>query len=911
MKKVIVTGATGYIGSNLVKKLLEMNMEVHIITRSTSKFDLLNGFKNKLNIFEYNNSIQNMIDYFKQVKADIVFHLAASCIVEHKPEDINNLLQSNIEFGTNILEAMAKSNTKRIVNTGTIFQNYKDENYNPTSLYGATKEAFEKILEYYVEAENFSAITLKLFGTYGRNDLKGEVKGRVLSLFNKISFTNESIDMTLGEQYMDLVYIDDVVNAFICASDLTDNNLKQHKKYFVKTGKLVKLKDLAKLYENIFNVKLNINWGDREYRKREIMMPYEDGETLPNWEPSLMIEDGLKHLYKLKQNDPANKIDVELENIDSLIEQGNVDEACNRYINLINNNEDAYLAKVYKNFAQLLFDCQCYEESLDMFVNAYELDYMKNDIEQFIYKSFLEPNIDYFKECYKNNLLQCENGKTILEKYPFETLPLDFIPTLQDKYYIFDKENHKFISKYNIIEYEKSSYLEYKYSDDEFSDIAIYEQWDYENIRKYLNAFVVSNRKVYVVVDDLPKLISFFKFSDLYTKELKDVKLFSSLEDFRNFFETNKSVYLPLNIISADETKKEKLTNVIKQIHQKRLTKEYRDESNILLTICIPSYNRGHRALADIKELCKLKYDAEIEFLVSNNASTKNIEEYKEIQAINDARVSYYELEVNQGFAANVCNVVKMAKGKFALLISDEDMILVSNLPHYMRRLKNEKGIGMIATKWRDKFYLKNAHFKKGNEAILNYMFTDNDTSGDIFNNELVKNNNIISWLEQKQSEQDNIAFAFYSYQFLGLILATLGDIIVDETVIISAGKSESESEVLGINANNNVDIPQYASYESRIKQMNNWSNLIKEIANEDSLLIRKLFLKLCSKTFGLISMHQIKSKYILHGYNWAEICDKVYDACLESMESLYENMSQSEKINDKRILEQIRDSVK
>jgi len=909
MKKVIVTGATGYIGSNLVKKLLEMNMEVHIITRSTSKFDLLNGFKNKLNIFEYNNSIQNIIDYFKQVKADIVFHLAALCIFEHKSEDVNNLIQSNIEFGTNILEAMAKSDTKRIINTGTFCQHYIDENYNPTGLYGATKEAFEKILEYYVEADNISAITLKLFDTYGYND----PRGKVLCLFNKASATNESIDMTLGEQYMDLVYIDDVVNAFICASDLTNNNLKQHKKYFVKTGKLIKLKDLAKLYENTFNIKLNINWGAREYRKREIMMPYEDGETLPNWKPSLMIEDGLKHLYELKQNDPANKIDIELKNIDSLIKQGNIDEACNKYIDLINNNEDIYLAKVYKSFAQFLFDCQCYEESLDMFVNAYELGYMKNDIEQFIYESFLEPNIDYFKECYKNNLLQCEDGKTLLEKYPFENLPLDFIPTLQDKYYIFNKENHKFISKYNIVEYDKSSYLEYKYSKDEFSDIVIYEEWNYENIRKYLNAFVVSNRKVYVIVDDLPKLISFFKFSDLYTKELKDVKLFSSLEDFRNFFETNKSVYLPLNILSADETKKEKLTTVIEQIHQKRLTKEYRDESNILLTICIPSYNRGHRALENIKELSKLKYDSEIEFLVSNNGSIKNVEGYKQIQSMNDARVSYYELEENQTIDGNVCNVVKNAKGKYLMLLSDEDRIINSKLPYYMRKLKNSKGTAIIATKTPNQSsYRKNAYFKKGREAIYSFIFTNNYISGTIYNNELIKKNNIDSWLEQKRIEHDNIAFILYPHEFLDMALARLGDIIIDETIIVSEGKAEG-SEVVEdkqVNAvNDKLDIQTYATYESRIQQMNDWCRLIKEIASEDNLLTRELFLRLCNKTFFLVSLYQIKIKYLFNGYNWNEICAKVYDACLESMEVLYENISQPEKINDKSILEQIKNS--
>lgn len=907
MKKVIVTGATGYIGSNLVKKLLEMNKEVHIVTRSTSKLDLIDNLVDKINIFEYGDSVQNIIEYFYKVKPDIVFHLASLYKYNHEADDINNLIQSNIEFGTYILEAMAKSDTKRIINTGTIWQNYTDENYTPTCLYAATKEAFEKILEYYVEAENFNAITLKLFDTYGCDD----PRNKILNLFDRVLKTNETIDMTLGEQYMDLVYIDDVVEAFISASNLTSNNSKQHKKYFVKTGNIIKLKDLAALYEKVFNVKLNINWGAKEYRKREIMKPYEDGETLPNWKPNLMIEAGLKYLYNLKQNNHPNEIDTQLENIKNLIKLQNIDEACNQYIKLIDdNNGSPYLAKVYKSFAEFLFNCECYEESLDMFVNAYELDYMKDDIENFISKMFLEPNLEYFKGCYKNNLLKCEDGETLLEKFPFENLPLDFIPTLQNKYYIFDKQEHKFKNKYTIMDYSNSSYLEYKYAEDEFSDIVIYEQWNYENIRKYLRAFMDTNRKVYIVSNNLLQLVSFLKFSDEYKKELKGIKFFSSLEEFKNFFEINSNIYLPFNVISEYSTKKEELNSIISDIHQKRITKEYRDESNILLTICIPSYNRGHRALADIEELLKLKYDSEIEFLISNNGSVKNVEGYKKIQSMNDSRITYYEFETSQGFNGNICNVVKNAKGKFLLLISDEDMIINSKLPYYMRRLKNSKKVAILSTKTVQAPYRKNVHLKKGTEAILNFMLTNNYISGTMYNNELIKKNNLSTWLEQKQIESNNRAFILYTHEFLDIALANWGDIIIDETNFIIQGKAE-DSDIIIDNKSGSIDddlnIPTYALYESRIEELKGWCELIKEIANKDNHLMRNMFIKVCNKIFFLVSI--VKAQYISHGENWNEICEIIYNACLENIEFLYKDIPLPTKANDKKIVEKIKDS--
>ncbi len=270
MKKVIVTGATGYTGSKLVKELLNKGIQVSIIARKTSKYDLLEEVKDKIEIFEYDMNLEEMIKFIKKTNADIVFHIAAMIVSEHNSQQVSGLIQSNILFPTHILEAMKEAEIKNIVNTGTYWQNYIDENYNPVNLYAATKEAFEKILEYYVEAEGFKAITLKLFDTYGEDD----PRPKIMNLFKKIAQTGEGLDMSGGEQYLDLVHIDDVIKAYLKAAEMLEEETEiKHKKYFVSSGKQIKLKDLAKKYEEENNVKLNINWGKRPYRKREVMKP--------------------------------------------------------------------------------------------------------------------------------------------------------------------------------------------------------------------------------------------------------------------------------------------------------------------------------------------------------------------------------------------------------------------------------------------------------------------------------------------------------------------------------------------------------------------------------------------------------------------------------------------------------------
>lgn len=269
-KRCLVTGATGFVGSNLCKKLIEQDWNVTIICRKSSKLDNLEEIKNRINIFEYDNDLKNMIKFLKENKFEIVFHLASLFIAEHESKDVDNLLNSNIVFGTHLLEGMKESENKLLINTGTSWQHYNSEEYNPVDLYAATKEAFEKILKYYVEAEEVRCITLKLFDTYGEND----TRPKLINLLNKFADEGKELDMSLGEQKLDLVYIDVVTNTFIKAYELLKNNEEiKNEVYGVSSGKQISLREIVENFERETGKKLKINWGARPYRKREVMEP--------------------------------------------------------------------------------------------------------------------------------------------------------------------------------------------------------------------------------------------------------------------------------------------------------------------------------------------------------------------------------------------------------------------------------------------------------------------------------------------------------------------------------------------------------------------------------------------------------------------------------------------------------------
>lgn len=290
MNKVLVTGATGFIGSNLVKRLLESNVEVHVITRDVAHVEgsAISDFP--VVIHRYDGTTAGMIEILRAARPEVVFHLAAKFVAEHESQDIRELVDSNLLFGVQLLEAMMITEVRQIINTGTVWQHFEQEAYNPVNLYAATKQAFETLAAYYVRAGFLKMVTLKLLDTYGPND----PRSKIFALFKCISLNGERLNMSLGEQRLGFVYIDDVVEAFLTASryieGLPDCEMSS---YTIAPDQLCSLREIAALYETVSGKQLNIGWGERSYRRREVMEPYVC-TRLPDWSAKVGLAEGIK-----------------------------------------------------------------------------------------------------------------------------------------------------------------------------------------------------------------------------------------------------------------------------------------------------------------------------------------------------------------------------------------------------------------------------------------------------------------------------------------------------------------------------------------------------------------------------------------------------------------------------------------
>jgi nucleoside-diphosphate-sugar epimerase len=300
INRVLITGATGFVGSHLCRRLIRDGIEVHTIARLQSDVTQIKDVKNDLTIHIHDGSTDSMLKIVKDCRPEIVFHLASLFLAQHKSEDIEALIRSNITLGVQLVEAMAINQIPYLVNTGTAWQHYKNKKYNPVCLYAATKQAFETLLKFYTETSPLKVITLKLFDTYGPFD----PRSKLFSLLRKCEKQKEPIFMSPGEQLLDLVYVDDVVEALLIAAHrLEAGKVEVHESYAVSSKKAVKLRDIVELYARLSGRKLNIMWGGRPYRPREVMAPWNNGGILPEWSPKIELKEGIQMMEQL-----ANKL---------------------------------------------------------------------------------------------------------------------------------------------------------------------------------------------------------------------------------------------------------------------------------------------------------------------------------------------------------------------------------------------------------------------------------------------------------------------------------------------------------------------------------------------------------------------------------------------------------------------------
>nr|WP_068129975.1 NAD-dependent epimerase [Nosocomiicoccus ampullae] len=227
MKKILITGLAGFIGSHLAKKLNQQGYEVIGIDNLNDYYSV-NLKQDRLNIFLDSNfrnykinleDTSDVLNVFEVEKPDVVINLAAQAGVRYSLENPHTYITSNVNGFVNILEGCRHSNVKHLIyassssvygaNTTKPFST-SDNIDHPLSLYAATKKSNELMAHTYSHLYDLPTTGLRFFtvyGPWGRPDM-------ALFKFTKAIVNDEPIDVyNHGNMMRDFTYVDDIVEA--------------------------------------------------------------------------------------------------------------------------------------------------------------------------------------------------------------------------------------------------------------------------------------------------------------------------------------------------------------------------------------------------------------------------------------------------------------------------------------------------------------------------------------------------------------------------------------------------------------------------------------------------------------------------------------------------------------------------
>jgi UDP-glucose 4-epimerase len=301
-KKVLVTGGAGFIGSNLVRYLLEEGNSVTVLD------NFMSGYRSNLNPFPALRIIEGDVrdkatveNAMKEV--EVVFHLAASVgnkrSIDHPITDA----EINVLGTLNVLEAARKEGVHKIVASSSagIFGELKtipikeDHPIEPDSPYGCTKLCEEKLCLSYAKLYDLEAVCLRYFNVYGPNQ-RFDAYGNVIPIFVFKMLRNESLMIYGdGEQTRDFVNVSDVVQANIKAAD----SIGVSGAFNIASGKRVTINILVEMItkENRNLIKIEHGPerpGDVRHSLADIML----AQQRINYTPEIDLESGIEEYVK-------------------------------------------------------------------------------------------------------------------------------------------------------------------------------------------------------------------------------------------------------------------------------------------------------------------------------------------------------------------------------------------------------------------------------------------------------------------------------------------------------------------------------------------------------------------------------------------------------------------------------------
>lgn len=286
-RTALVTGGTGFIGRHLVAELTRQGWQSVVLVRSAGRASVLPRDPAVVPV-----GVTDLVMTFTEHRPDVVFHLASHFVARHTgPAEVSKMVAANVGFGSEVAEAAAETGTP-IVSASTVWQHYQGSDYDPVSLYAATKQALDVILRYYSEVAGLGWTSLVLGDTYG----PGDDRGKLLSHLLRAAATGGRFQAASGEQLWEAVHVRDVVRAFVEAGHEVMAG-SGSRRYQLRPTSSTNLRDVVAAVEQATGRSLNVQWGAWPDRGREMLWPWVVAPPPPGWQPRIGLVSGIREIW--------------------------------------------------------------------------------------------------------------------------------------------------------------------------------------------------------------------------------------------------------------------------------------------------------------------------------------------------------------------------------------------------------------------------------------------------------------------------------------------------------------------------------------------------------------------------------------------------------------------------------------
>lgn len=306
MKKVLITGATGFVGANITHRVINEGFEVHILTRESSNMWRLEGILDKINDHKVDlTEALKLEEIIEKINPEYIIHLA---IYGGRPnqEDEINILESNLIGTINLVNACKNIDYECFINTGSSSEYGKKkekmkeiDECEPINMYGVTKASASMYCNYKALVDNKNIGTLRLFSPFG----DFEDRGRLIPDLILGSLIDKKVRLANPDAVRDYIYIEDVCDIYL-------KILKEPKKlkgeiFNIGYGEQHSVKYMAETVKNIISTEVTLEYNAINGRKADTDIWVSSIEKIKeryNWKPKYNMEEGLKKSLKWFKN---------------------------------------------------------------------------------------------------------------------------------------------------------------------------------------------------------------------------------------------------------------------------------------------------------------------------------------------------------------------------------------------------------------------------------------------------------------------------------------------------------------------------------------------------------------------------------------------------------------------------------